>query len=331
LRFAAHQLERRRTDPGEATMSTTALRNSASAVDQSSSVAALIAEIERHGYRARSAIEACAEHREEATPIFRAALAHAARGSASNERANLAFVGLHFLAAWREESCWAEFLRLAQLPEDDLDFVLGDALTQAFGRMAVGLFNGDAQSVFDAIASPEVCVWVRAQLFGALAFLNWTERIDRVQTINFLERFDRERSAGDDSHLWSCWAECACLIAAPGFDRRIDAARRDGRIDEFNDWPKGFAGYLLEAETDWANGRRFRDARLGYIDDPVAELARWDPPQPEEVSIEEWLAARVWLNQHTPARDRYRDVGRNDPCPCGSGRKAKKCCFGASS
>lgn len=27
-----------------------------------------------------------------------------------------------------------------------------------------------------------------------------------------------------------------------------------------------------------------------------------------------------------PARSRYRNVGRNDPCPCGSGKKFKKCC-----
>jgi uncharacterized protein len=27
------------------------------------------------------------------------------------------------------------------------------------------------------------------------------------------------------------------------------------------------------------------------------------------------------------ARERWRGVGRNDPCPCGSGRKAKHCCW----
>jgi uncharacterized protein YecA (UPF0149 family) len=26
-------------------------------------------------------------------------------------------------------------------------------------------------------------------------------------------------------------------------------------------------------------------------------------------------------------RDLYKDVGRNDPCPCGSGKKFKKCCL----
>ncbi|WP_448126815.1 SEC-C metal-binding domain-containing protein [Salinicola sp. NYA28a] len=26
-----------------------------------------------------------------------------------------------------------------------------------------------------------------------------------------------------------------------------------------------------------------------------------------------------------PVRNAFKDVGRNDPCPCGSGRKFKKC------
>jgi hypothetical protein len=29
---------------------------------------------------------------------------------------------------------------------------------------------------------------------------------------------------------------------------------------------------------------------------------------------------------HTPAAQRSAKVGRNDPCPCGSGKKYKKCC-----
>ena len=31
----------------------------------------------------------------------------------------------------------------------------------------------------------------------------------------------------------------------------------------------------------------------------------------------------------TPYVNPLRDVGRNDPCPCGSGKKYKKCCLAA--
>ena len=30
-----------------------------------------------------------------------------------------------------------------------------------------------------------------------------------------------------------------------------------------------------------------------------------------------------------PVINRFNTIGRNDPCPCGSGRKYKKCCLEA--
>ena len=34
------------------------------------------------------------------------------------------------------------------------------------------------------------------------------------------------------------------------------------------------------------------------------------------------------LVSNRPQRQRQHEVGRNDPCPCGSGKKYKKCCMG---
>ena len=39
-------------------------------------------------------------------------------------------------------------------------------------------------------------------------------------------------------------------------------------------------------------------------------------------------AEQTRREQQRRDRDRWRHVGRNDPCPCGSGRKFKKCCLG---
>lgn len=36
---------------------------------------------------------------------------------------------------------------------------------------------------------------------------------------------------------------------------------------------------------------------------------------------------QMYIKAHTPWRKRY-DIGRNDPCPCGSGKKYKNCCIG---
>ncbi len=50
-------------------------------------------------------------------------------------------------------------------------------------------------------------------------------------------------------------------------------------------------------------------------------LAEWEPILTAERRKEitkEFRASKVFVNEQT--------VGRNDPCPCGSGKKYKKCC-----
>lgn len=40
-------------------------------------------------------------------------------------------------------------------------------------------------------------------------------------------------------------------------------------------------------------------------------------------------SAHVDLDKVEPVAERGNKIGRNDPCPCGSERKFKKCCIGA--
>jgi uncharacterized protein YecA (UPF0149 family) len=56
---------------------------------------------------------------------------------------------------------------------------------------------------------------------------------------------------------------------------------------------------------------------------------RWIPFQGTAVDeFSRWAAFRPYKQPQGAGglRNCYRDVGRNDPCPCGSGRKYKKCC-----
>jgi len=55
---------------------------------------------------------------------------------------------------------------------------------------------------------------------------------------------------------------------------------------------------------------------LKPIDDALEALAVFDADEEDEGE------------PSTPAANPNRNVGRNDPCPCGSGKKFKKCCLG---
>ena len=67
----------------------------------------------------------------------------------------------------------------------------------------------------------------------------------------------------------------------------------------------------------------------GRFDDVAATMAGWACFQPEkERAAASRAAARppAYPGAET-VRNPYRGVGRNDPCPCGSGKKFKTCCL----
>ena len=60
--------------------------------------------------------------------------------------------------------------------------------------------------------------------------------------------------------------------------------------------------------------------------DTIEELATWEA-QGEDPDAGDGGERVLWSAHDGPAVNPYRDVGRNDPCPCGSGKKFKKCCL----
>ncbi len=68
---------------------------------------------------------------------------------------------------------------------------------------------------------------------------------------------------------------------------------------------------------DWNGGR---------LDDVVTLLSGWHSFNQQETRPSH-ATAHLGHSDDQPHRNPYRDVGRNDPCPCGSGKKFKKCCL----
>ena len=59
------------------------------------------------------------------------------------------------------------------------------------------------------------------------------------------------------------------------------------------------------------------------FDDTIKEVSSWYAFSPEY--LERKNAAPHEFGLGEPASNPYRAVGRNDSCPCGSGKKFKKC------
>ncbi|MER8435383.1 DUF1186 domain-containing protein [Mesorhizobium sp. M1312] len=279
------------------------------------------------------AIIHCIARIEESAPALRAVLTRAAEGEhLSQDDEMLLLRGIYILGGARDSEAFRPLLRLLRRPEHELDDLLGDAVTESMARVVAGVFDGDADALFSLISDRSVDQFVRDTVLGAAAFLTWEGRIELDRMRDFLERFHTERLADDDDFAWIGWLEAIARLGLRNLASLVHSAWHDGRVPmgmlELSD----FEDDLLAAEQNPNDIDRFKRAGLGYIDD-VLEALEWTSHL-EYFGEEDWqspLPEQTWLDElkslTAPVTNPWRHVGRNDPCPCGSGKKAKKCCL----
>ena len=168
---------------------------------------------------------------------------------------------------------------------------------------------GEAGPAFDSEAEANEVLGLIMALYNDI-----TDRLDDPETYFPLIEEDT-----DDTFLWEFWAE--------GFGRAL--ALRPFAWARFEERPHDDrAAMALERLASVAR------IAMERVEDPAAHA---HPVLDETLmgSAGEMFAACVRDLHHdrianfasAPQRPRGGKTGRNDPCPCGSGRKYKKCCL----
>ncbi|AWB24395.1 DUF1186 domain-containing protein [Methylobacterium currus] len=268
--------------------------------------------------RARAAPETIAE------PVL-AVLDRAADGdpeALTEPERSLLFWGIHVLASSRDTRIHAALMRLLRRDEGAVSAALGEDYPNTLAALVAGSFDGDADRLLAAIAGEVPAGLARMQLFHALALLTADGRIDREAVKAFLVRFDDERlCASDAEEVWQGWEDAISLLGFDDLVPRLKAARKDGRnAGSVVDWGT-VQDTLKEARLRPKSRDRFDDLLIDYLDDLVGALDHTREGAYDHLPDLDEDGFPI------PERNPYRDVGRNDPCPCGSGKKFKKCCL----
>jgi SEC-C motif len=152
--------------------------------------------------------------------------------------------------------------------------------------------------------------------------------LPRDATAAFLRDCFSQLEPQRDCYVWSGWLDAVAWLGLTELKPLAQQVFRRGSIDPgwltFKDFEQDlqYAVARPEAEPLHADG----DPTL--FGETVAELSGWNGFKPKAPRNE----MLNWVDSlGTPHRDPLRKVGRNDPCPCGSGKKFKKCCLNAAS
>ena len=233
---------------------------------------------------------------------------------------------LFLLAKFHENRAYPLVIRIASIPGETVFDLLGDVVTENLGRILASVSGGDADPLKSLIENEDANEFARSAAMRALVTLVATGQRSRKEAMEYFaglfHRLERE-----PSYVWSALANHCADLCPLEVQNEIQQAYEDELIEPRAVHPDDVRDALKLGEEAALKQLPRHGYRL--IDDIEKEMSWMSGFQAAHGRVEplpERGCASPILQALGPYRRPGAKVGRNDPCPCGSGRKFKKCC-----
>jgi hypothetical protein len=283
------------------------------------------------------AIRAANGDRATVVPVFLGEIEKYLSGdAAARAKPSSIFFIFHILGSWREKSAYRPLARLLALPRDEIDHVIGGAITESTHRVMAAVFDGDPQPLYDVILNENADEFVRSRMFEALAMAALREEIARAEVAEFLRFCFPKLQAEPGCFVWNGWQSAVAFLGLEDMTPLVQQAFDEQWIDPSWMELKHFLEDLRLAVDQPGACREGSRREYDLFGDTIQELSTWycfSPKYEEDkrraAAAKASRKAPLWSAAEGRAINPFRNVGRNDPCPCGSGKKFKKCCLDA--
>jgi len=235
----------------------------------------------------------------------------------------LYFFAIHILASFREIQAYPLIIKMCRLPAYQLEALLGDALFESIPRILAAVCDGDIEPIKSIIKDSSLAENARASAITSLRCILLEDIIPGEAVIDYFGYLFRGGLERKHSNCWNVMLTESMDIYAESLKEEIFRAFDDDLID---------TGFVNRADVNRTFNmsesvvlRQSRKYWGGLIDDVHSYLGNWAcfKPDPELMATPEREPGIIATGTYVKEGSK---TGRNDPCPCGSGRKYKKCC-----
>ena len=216
---------------------------------------------------------------------------------------------MFLLAQFREKRAYPLVVDFFSAPGDISLEATGDVVTEYLARILASVCCGDVGLIKQLAENEAADEYVRNAALESLVCLVAAGQMPREDVLAYYKSLFEGDLSQQPSHFWDGLVSCCTDLYPEEVYPQIKQAFEEDLIDE---WVID----LDFVDEHLALGReeilsRLQDDRCKPIEDTVEELESWacfQPPIQRQPIIKK------------------KKIGRNEPCPCGSGKKYKKCC-----
>ncbi len=291
----------------------------------------ILSELEQNcGYFPRDAVEEAIRQKEEITPYLLRSLEEVCAGHVKPDEDEAYFLhiyAMYLLAQFRDKRAYPLVMQICTFPIEKLDLMLGDVVTEGLPHIIASVFDGDTQPIKSVIENTSADEYVRSSALRSLTILFYEGILERTEVIAYFAELFRGKLEEEYSYIWDSLASEAVNLHATTLANDIHNAYERDLV-----WP----GDMHPDEVDRVFAmneesviERSRKWHSGLIDDTISELQSWACFEPDQSSshTETETFNELPLKQSSSSIVRSEPkIGRNEPCPCGSGKKYKRCC-----
>lgn len=245
-------------------------------------------------------------------------------------------ISLFLLSYLRNKETFPYLIRICKLPENLLEDFLGDSKTEDLNRFLASTFNNDFSALDSIFADVNIDEYVRNAISECYMVLYRHEIISREKILSTFSKYF-EICKDDDTWARTNLINCAQSIYATTLIAQVKEAIDAVGGNDFFVFPKKEDEIFAQYKDTWLEKLK-QDEHLKMIDDPIKEMEWWNcwAENKEKFSVSMEDIRKIISNVPTSSKTTSiitnfalskKKTGRNDPCPCGSGKKYKKCCL----
>ncbi|MBI4331158.1 MAG: DUF1186 domain-containing protein [Chloroflexi bacterium] len=239
---------------------------------------------------------------------------------------------MYLLALFRERRAYPLLVRFVSMPGEVMMRYLGDIVPQHLHRILASVAHGDSSLIKGLVENEQANDLVRGAALQSLLTEMVQGEATREEVVAYYQSLFRGGLKRDGSDLWNELVSYSTALHPHGLMKDVRQAYADGLVSPgYIDLSDVTETLERGRETVLRELRESGEHRL--IEDLEEDMGWW--PCFGELTRCSLTTRREKMAGDGPGFDgtpksqpaiKRQRIGRNEPCPCGSGKKYKKCC-----